>query len=1076
MRLNLKTLTAAALIPLLTACNDNLGLCPPDYCLIPAFSATSEMTPDTKNLAGEYRDGAYPVLWSAGDRLAITGDPSIEAASWFSTADDSTSTATFKYDDSITGNAIPSYRGRMWLAFFPADSYSFAGGEHIMRLQKEQTYSPDSFGNGAMPMFSSSADRNLQFRNLCGIFRLRVSALNEMTDVTAINVKSSTPISGTLIYSQDSDSFRFKASGQSETIRLVCPGVQINSSPTDFCIVLPSGTYEDLTIQLISGNGTSKAFRMNTPLLIERSGITTVSLDLSQFTDTGTDDIAKGEDNSAVTKLEYEFNGPAPNIWIMRKKMTGSIHLRSWRSTEYSNGDSSSEDVPWNALFSIDGGASWTPEIPSLFKEFTVSGNGSPDGETLTYTAMPEKTGTTCIVRLVQEVSRKEITVNFSWRNNVIEATYETPTEYLNLFNMIDGNIDYVLSDTGKEFKVRTTAGGFLIKPIGSGLQKFLISVRDGSKTLNGLFSNNRNLTALDFSNADLSGIEDMSSLCYYANSLKEFKINFREQDTKTLNNVSKMFCGCNKLEEIDLTGIDTGNVTDMSSWFAFCSSLRELDVRDLNTSKVSNMNSLFLSCESLETLDISEFKTNDVNNMAFMFNSCYSLQSIIGISGLNTSSVTDIRRMFYDCRSLNSLDVSRFNTGQCRSMEGMFYSCRRLTELDVSGFSTENVTNMSNMFSGCTSLERLDVSRFRTDNVSDMSMMFRACGKLQAIDLSGFSFKSLKNASEMFYSAGIQEIEIPHFKAPLLKDAKRMFYQSGVKSIRISDFCCGSGCKLDRMFSCSNLKNLMLEDFDASNATSMNSMFMECTELESLDLSGMTTGSVTDMNSMFFNSSKLKTLTMDGITTSEVTDMGFMFTGCVALKRLDLSSFDTRKVTKMPLMFSNCVSLEELNLSSFRTPSLTNMSSMFYRCVSLRSIDMSSFSTENVQFFSELFYNCRSLTYLDLSGFSGKSARAAGSMFRGCTNIISIDIRNMCLENLLPEKTSSSNIDGAQRMFEECRSLKTLYMDLTGEAGYSVSNMFNQVTGPLELYVKDGRIDEKVRKELPAQCSIIPL
>ena len=57
-----------------------------------------------------------------------------------------------------------------------------------------------------------------------------------------------------------------------------------------------------------------------------------------------------------------------------------------------------------------------------------------------------------------------------------------------------------------------------------------------------------------------------------------------------------------------------------------------------------------------------------------------------------------------------------------------MFYNCKSLISLDLSNFNTQNVTNMSYMFFDCNSLLSLDLSNFRTKNVKDMHSIFYDC------------------------------------------------------------------------------------------------------------------------------------------------------------------------------------------------------------------------------------------------------------------------------------------------------------------------------------------------------------
>ena len=91
------------------------------------------------------------------------------------------------------------------------------------------------------------------------------------------------------------------------------------------------------------------------------------------------------------------------------------------------------------------------------------------------------------------------------------------------------------------------------------------------------------------------------------------------------------------------------------------------------------------------------------------------NLKFISGLSYLNTSAVTDMSYMFYDCSGLTSLDLSSFSTSKVTKMSYMFEDCSSLTSLDLSSFNTSKVTNMSYMFDGCSGLKSLDLSYFNT-------------------------------------------------------------------------------------------------------------------------------------------------------------------------------------------------------------------------------------------------------------------------------------------------------------------------------------------------------------------------
>ena len=50
----------------------------------------------------------------------------------------------------------------------------------------------------------------------------------------------------------------------------------------------------------------------------------------------------------------------------------------------------------------------------------------------------------------------------------------------------------------------------------------------------------------------------------------------------------------------------------------------------------------------------------------------------------------------------LGFADLSNFDTSNVTNMEGMFYECYSLISIDLSNFETSNVTNMAGMFHGC--------------------------------------------------------------------------------------------------------------------------------------------------------------------------------------------------------------------------------------------------------------------------------------------------------------------------------------------------------------------------------------
>ena len=413
-----------------------------------------------------------------------------------------------------------------------------------------------------------------------------------------------------------------------------------------------------------------------------------------------------------------------------------------------------------------------------------------------------------------------------------------------------------------------------------------------------------------------------------------------------------------------------------------------------------------------LTSLDLSGFDTSSVTKMSYMFYECSGLLSL-DLSGFDTSSVTDMSHMFRRCSSLTSLDLRGFDTSSVTDMSGMFGGCWGLTSLDLSGFDTSFVTDMGSMFRGCSGLTSLDLSGFDTSSVTNMSYMFSYCSGLTSLDLSGFDTSYVTNMSEMFYYClGLTSLDLSGFDTSSVTNMSNMFYEcSSLTSLDLSSFKTSSVTDMGSMFrDCSSLPSLDLSGFDTSSVKNMSYMFYECFGLTSLNLSSFDTSSVTEMCGMFAGCSGLPSLDLRGFDTSSVTDMGGMFRGCSGLPSLDLSGFDTSKVQNMYDMFYNCSGLTSLDLSCFDTSKVEYMSGMFMYCSSLTSLDLSSFNTSSVTDMGSMFSNCSGLTSLDLSGFTFISNGSYWDMFYNLNSNAVIYVKSDVEKSFLENKFSGKN------------------------------------------------------------------
>lgn len=944
-RLTVFTLIAVSMLPACTnealqekAANQNYS-----------FTARTDAGIKTRTCLGEVLSNeTYPLLWEKGDRIIIasSGKP---ATSYYETQEQGCDVAEFRFISGLEGNEMPPENTAL-TALYPADAYKFTDGKHTINIPENQTYRKNNISSGTMPMIAGATSRELSFRNVCGILRLRLNTLEQDIRLSSIKVAADKGLAGPIATFEGTDvTWNNPDSETGHGITLSCDGIALSPEPEDFYIVLPPGNYSGFKIQLETESLDKKSYRMDEVLEIERSAITTVNLDLAQFHGGSMEDVTDGDKHHALTELGYGLECEEKSIYVFKEGGSGSTLVKSYVGASYSDGQSSMKSLPWTATFSTDDGATWDSTVPEMFTEFTTHGDGDIAGDLLQYSISPSNIDRVCLVKLKQDDSGKEKDLRIAQYTNVLVLTYDTfkADERHNVCYSKDHALLSVIYEDGtEEFvpeKYDNIRVGHVFPEPGRHVVKLRLS--NTATTLDNMFSiaywaAGEYLTTADFSHTDLSGITNMESMFQNCKHLETCV--FGEVNTPELKNIKNMFKYCYELRSVDIASLQTDKVTDMSSLFFNCSSLERLDLTGFMTNSVTDMSNMFYSCRKLETLDLSSFDTSNVTNMNSMFCSCNSLKDIdltsfntvkakdmggifqiceslesLDLRNFNTSNTENMGGMFARCTKLESIDLSSFNTANCTQMASMFNDCKNLKNLDLRHFSTDKVGSMERMFNNCSSLTELDLSSFHTQAVKSMGYMFENCTSLAALDLTNFSAQSLEMARSMFDNCtSLKNITLNDFNAPNLTNAYHMFYRCEAESISITNFSCADDANLYGMFyGCSSMKTLILKNFDASKAGSLDYFLCGCRALEHLDLSEFYTDNVKNMSSMFMNCSSLKHIDLSGMRTSNVTNMSMMFSGS-AVSELDLSNFDTSNVTQMYSMFEYCKELHTIRMN----------------------------------------------------------------------------------------------------------------------------------------------------------------
>ena len=375
-----------------------------------------------------------------------------------------------------------------------------------------------------------------------------------------------------------------------------------------------------------------------------------------------------------------------------------------------------------------------------------------------------------------------------------------------------------------------------------------------------------------------------------------------------------------NDLYELYIAGYGETKLSEASELFYNFTNMVTLDFDDLvNTSSVTTMENMFFNCSKLESLNLTNFDTSNVTSMKWMFQSCSNIKKL-DLSNFNTSKVLLLSVMFEGCSSLDNINLSNFDTSKVVSMERMFNGCIKLHgTLDLSHFNMQNVTTTRNMFSSCKNLNTLKLNNWNTEKLIDIFNMLDGCSSIINVEMNNFSAPVLTSVSGIFSQmTNVQSISINNWNIPKVTNLSGMF--AGLV----------------------NLTNLNIEKLNASSSSNLSKMFYNCSNLQTLDLSSLDTSNVIDMSNMFYNCKSILNLNISKFKTSKVKNMAWMFQNCSSLIELDLSTFSVESVTNMYRMFDGCSKLENLKLDDWNVEKLTDANDIFRGCTSLTKIDFS--------------------------------------------------------------------------------------------------------------------------------------
>ena len=407
------------------------------------------------------------------------------------------------------------------------------------------------------------------------------------------------------------------------------------------------------------------------------------------------------------------------------------------------------------------------------------------------------------------------------------------------------------------------------------------------------------------------------------------------------------------------------------------------------------------INMKNIVSIYFSNLKIEWFLGINSLFYGCESLKTIVDFIAIDTISM-DMSYMFYNCRSLEFIDLSSINLLYIDNCKSMFEGCESLRYLDISHFSFDyDDLNTDSMFKNVSKLEYINVYNvddyYKKFSIID-SHNFIVCQKedykviLNNDTKTKCCYYDLKdktcedsNFIEIYYG---EDVEYTNFEneCRLHENIKYIInYDHNTKLSPKNYLKIKKGHKLEIYYS-SPLESL--EDY-FSPSCDPNMKY-----IVSVDLSNFDTSSLTVMKSAFEDCEQLQSVGLYNFKGSSIISMNYVFSNCISLYIIDLSYLKLSSVIYMNNMFSGCTSLEVLDFSlSEIGSSLVNLGKMFYGCSSLVYLDLSNLITTSTTHMEQMFSGCTSLTYLDISNFNMEQIMNANSMFENVKSLKYINL-----------------------------------------------------------------------------------
>ena len=248
------------------------------------LSAQIEQDEATKTVLSESNN----ILWSENDRIVAFMKTSYGHKYQIKPSFAGKTYADFSKVSSANGDDLSA--GMEWdhiVAYYPYSEEvecvkSDDGYALEVVLPAEQTYAPESFGNGAFPMVAVSEDHDITFRNVCGGMKLQLKGTQKVASVT-VQGKNNEVLSGTATVTAYTDGetkpviTMTATDDASKVVTINCgvDGIRLSEdTATEFFLALPPVVFtEGFTVTVTDVDGNVQTVEANSENEVLRSSL-----------------------------------------------------------------------------------------------------------------------------------------------------------------------------------------------------------------------------------------------------------------------------------------------------------------------------------------------------------------------------------------------------------------------------------------------------------------------------------------------------------------------------------------------------------------------------------------------------------------------------------------------------------------------------------------------------------------------------------------------------------------------------------------------------------------------------------